>query len=81
MYVVDGFQDGWCPLMIAALNGHSDVVDTLLQYGATVDKDKDVSVVDDINHEHSHAFRIFRPKFTATELEIQCSCMICIMDV
>ena len=42
--------------MYAALNGHSDVVDTLLQYGATVDKAKDVS---DLNHEHSHASILF----------------------
>lgn len=41
--------------MYAALNGHIDVVDTLLQYGATVDQAKDVSGIDDLHHEHSHA--------------------------
>ena len=37
------FQDGWTPLMFAAQNGHSRVVETLLQYGATIDKAKRVS--------------------------------------
>ena len=37
------FQDGWTPLVFAAQNGHSSVVGTLLQYGATVDKADTVS--------------------------------------
>lgn len=41
------FQDGWCPLIFAAWNGHIDVVDTLLYFGATVDKARDVSVVEE----------------------------------
>ena len=46
--------------MDAARNGHSDVVDALLQYGATVDKAKDVNVMVDLSHEHSHAFMVFK---------------------
>ena len=38
-------QDGMNPLIFAALNGHMEVVDTVLQYGATVDKARDVSTV------------------------------------
>lgn len=45
--------------MCAALNGHIDVVNTLLQYGAAVDKAKDVSGMDD-HHEHSHASTVLR---------------------
>jgi len=41
-------QDEMNPLIFAALNGHMAVVDTLLQYGATVDKIDRVSVVDNI---------------------------------
>ena len=37
------FQGGQTPLIFAAQNGHSGVVETLLQYGATVDKAKRVS--------------------------------------
>ena len=33
----DDFQSGWCPLICAAQDGHIEVVNTLLQYGATVD--------------------------------------------
>ena len=40
------FQGGWTPLMFAAQNGHSSVVETLLQYGATVDK---VDIVSELN--------------------------------
>lgn len=32
--------------MLAALNGHLDVVDTLLQHGVTVDKPNRVSTMD-----------------------------------
>ena len=37
------WQDGWTALMVAAQNGHSNVVETLLQHGASVDKKKTVS--------------------------------------
>ena len=30
-------QDGWSSLMFASQNGHVEVVDKLLQHGATVD--------------------------------------------
>lgn len=42
------FQSGETPLTFAAMNGHRNVVDILLQYGATVDKIDRVSVVDNI---------------------------------
>ena len=29
-------QDKWTPLMIASLNGHVDVVNVLIQHGASV---------------------------------------------
>ena len=37
------WQDGWTALMVAALNGHSNAVETLLQHGASVDMKKTVS--------------------------------------
>ena len=37
------WQDGWTALMLAAQNGHSNVVETLLQHGASVDMKKTVS--------------------------------------
>ena len=35
-------QDGLSSLMVASLNGHVEVVDKLLQHGATVDLQKEV---------------------------------------
>ena len=35
-------QDGWSSLMAASLNGHVEVVDKLLQHGATVDLENKV---------------------------------------
>ena len=35
-------QDGWSSLMIASQKGHVEVVDKLLQHGATVDLQKEV---------------------------------------
>ena len=37
------WQDGWTALMVAAQNGHSNVVETLLQHGASVDMKETVS--------------------------------------
>ena len=37
------WQDGWTALMLAAKNGHFNVVETLLQHGASVDMKKTVS--------------------------------------
>jgi len=37
------WQDGWTALMSAALNGHTKVVEILLQHGAKVDVQKEVS--------------------------------------
>ena len=37
------WQDGWTALMLAAQNGHSNVVETLLQHGASVDMKMTVS--------------------------------------
>ena len=39
-------QNGWTALMSASHNGHSNVVETLLQHGASVDQQKDVSTGD-----------------------------------
>ena len=36
--------------MSASKNGHTNVVETLLQHGASVDKQKDVSTVDISSH-------------------------------
>ena len=36
-------QDGWSALIVASQNGHVEVVDKLLQYGAKVDLQYDVS--------------------------------------
>ena len=35
-------QNGWSALMYASLKGHVEVVDKLLQHGATVDLQKEV---------------------------------------
>ena len=37
------WQDGMTALMLAAQNGHSNVVETLLQHGASVDMKMTVS--------------------------------------
>ena len=37
------WQGGWTALMFAAHNGHSNVVETLLQHGASVDMKATVS--------------------------------------
>ena len=37
------WQDGWTALMVAVENGHFNVVETLLQHGASVDMKKTVS--------------------------------------
>ena len=37
------WQDGWTALMLAAQDGHFNVVETLLQHGASVDKKTTVS--------------------------------------
>ena len=37
------WQDGWTALTLAAQNGHSNAVETLLQHGASVDMKKTVS--------------------------------------
>ena len=34
------YQDGWSSMMLASRNGHVEVVDKLLQHGATVDLQK-----------------------------------------
>ena len=39
------WQDGLTALMFAAENGHSNVVETLLHHGATVDMQKVVSTL------------------------------------
>ena len=39
------WQDGWTALMYAAQNGNSNVVETLLQHGASVDMQKVVSTL------------------------------------
>ena len=39
------WQDGWTALMYAAENGHSNVVETLLQHGASVDMQNVVSTL------------------------------------
>ena len=39
------WQDGWTALMYAAQNGHSNVVETLLQHGASVDMQSVVSTL------------------------------------
>ena len=39
------WQDGWPALMYAAQNGHSSVVETLLQHGASVDMQSVVSTL------------------------------------
>ena len=39
------WQDGGTALMYATLNGHSNVVETLLQHGASVDRQSVVSTL------------------------------------
>ena len=39
------WQDGWTALMLAAQEGHSNVVETLLQHGASVDMQSLVSTL------------------------------------
>ena len=39
------WQDGWTALMYAAQNGHSNVVEMLLQHGASVDMQSVVSTL------------------------------------
>ena len=39
------WQDGGTALMLAAQNGHSNVVETLLQHGASVDMQSVVSTL------------------------------------
>ena len=41
--VTMNWQDGVTALMLAAQNGHSNVVETLLQHGASVDMKETVS--------------------------------------
>ena len=43
IHLTVNWQDGWTALMSAALSGHSKVVETLLQHGAKVDMQKEVS--------------------------------------
>ena len=38
-------QNGWTALMQASLNGHAEVVDTLIQHGARVNIKKEVNLV------------------------------------
>lgn len=63
-------QDGWSPLMFASLNGHVDVVETLLQYGATLDKPDRVSTMDEfLNIVMQLGY--LDTKLPATKLEMQ----------
>ena len=41
--IVHNFQNGWTALMSASFNGHTTVVEVLLQHGASVDKQEEVS--------------------------------------
>ena len=41
--LIVNWQNGGTALMLAAQNGHSNVVETLLQHGASVDMKKTVS--------------------------------------
>ena len=42
LFMTYTIKDGWSSLIIASLNGHAEVVDKLLQHGATVDLLKEV---------------------------------------
>lgn len=46
---INDFHSGWNPLMYAALDGYISVVNTLLQYGATLDKPNIVRAVDKVS--------------------------------
>ena len=43
-------QNGACALLVAAENGHVDVTQSLLQYRATVDLKRNVSVSGGLEH-------------------------------
>ena len=60
-------QDAWTPLMLASREGHIDVVNVLLQHGASVDLGNQVKAM----HMNTTIYMYLRAKWR------KCRCYVC----